>query len=67
MFRRNPQSFENSVVIISIITQGEFILIVNEQEQHYQPDDWCHVSAQAVYTARFEQETSEIEFWFEVD
>ncbi|MEM1253175.1 MAG: cupin domain-containing protein [Cyanobacteria bacterium P01_H01_bin.21] len=52
---------------IGVITQGELILIMDGQESRYQPGDWYHVPAQAVHAARFEQETSEIEFWFEVD
>ena len=37
------------------------------EERRYTPGDWYHVPAQAVHAARFEQETSEIEFWFKVD
>ena len=52
---------------IGVITQGKLILIMYRQETHYKPGDWYHVPAQAVHAARFEQETSEIEFWFKVD
>ncbi|MFG6096998.1 cupin domain-containing protein [Leptothoe sp. ISB3NOV94-8A] len=52
---------------VGVITQGELILIINGKESHYQPGDWYHVPAQAVHAARFEQETSEIEFWFRAD
>lgn len=51
---------------VGVITQGELILIIDGQEHRYGPGDWYHVSAQAVHAARFEQETSEIEFWFKV-
>ncbi|MBD1995549.1 cupin domain-containing protein [Leptolyngbya sp. FACHB-541] len=49
---------------VGVITQGELILIVDGQETHYQAGDWYHVSAQTVHAARFDQTTSEIEFWF---
>ncbi|MEA5465988.1 cupin domain-containing protein [Leptothoe sp. PORK10 BA2] len=52
---------------VGIITQGELILIMDGEESRYQSGDWYHVPAQAVHAARFEQETSEIEFWFQVD
>jgi quercetin dioxygenase-like cupin family protein len=49
---------------IGVITQGELILIVDGQERRYQVGDWYHVPAQTVHAARFDQATSEIEFWF---
>lgn len=49
---------------VGVITQGELILIMDGEENRYKPGDWYHVPAQAVHAARFEQETSEIEFWF---
>lgn len=52
---------------VGVITQGELILIMDGEEKHYKPGDWYHVPAQAVHAARFEQETSEIEFWFNVN
>ncbi|NEQ52562.1 MAG: cupin domain-containing protein [Leptolyngbya sp. SIO3F4] len=52
---------------VGVITQGELILIMDGKEKHYKPGDWYHVPAQAVHAARFEQETSEIEFWFNVN
>ncbi len=49
---------------VGVITQGELVLIVDGQETRYGVGDWYHVPAQAVHAARFEEETSEIEFWF---
>ncbi len=49
---------------VGVITQGELILIMDGKENRYKPGDWYHVPAQAIHAARFEQETSEIEFWF---
>ena len=47
-----------------MITQGELILIVDGRETRYRTGDWYHVPAQGTHAARFEVETSEIEFWF---
>lgn len=52
---------------VGVITQGELILILDGKENRYQPGDWYHVPAHTVHAARFEQETSEIEFWFKAD
>ena len=48
---------------VGIITQGELILSIDGKETRYGVGDWYHVPAQVVHSARFEQETSEIEFW----
>ncbi|MEL6787633.1 MAG: cupin domain-containing protein [Cyanobacteria bacterium J06607_15] len=47
-----------------IITEGELILIVDGQEQRFYPGDWYHLPPNTLHAARFEQNTSEIEFWF---
>ena len=49
---------------VGVITQGELILIVDGRETRYRTGDWYHVPAQRTHSARFEVETSEIEFWF---
>ena len=49
---------------VGVITQGELILIVNGKEQRYGPGQWYHLPAKKNHSARFEVETSEIEFWF---
>ena len=49
---------------VGVITHGELILIVNGKEQRYGPGQWYHVPAKKMHAARFEVETSEIEFWF---
>ena len=49
---------------VGVITQGELILTLDGKESRYGPGDWYHVPARAMHGARFEQETSEIEFWF---
>lgn len=50
-----------------VITQGELILAVNGSEQRYGVGDWYHLAADEKHAARFEVETSEIEFWFDAD
>lgn len=49
---------------VGVITQGELILTLEGKERRYGPGDWYHVPARAVHAARFEMNTSEIEFWF---
>ena len=49
---------------VGVITQGELILIIDGKETRYRAGDWYHVPAQDLHAARFEVETSEIEFWF---
>lgn len=50
-----------------VITKGELILIVDDQEQRYGPGDWYHLPPHTVHAARFEVDTAEIEFWFKTD
>ena len=49
---------------VGVITQGELFLTVDGKETRYGPGDWYHVSAKTMHSARFEKETSEVEFWF---
>lgn len=49
---------------VGVITQGELVLIVDGKETRYGPGDWYQLPAKLVHAARFEVETSEIEFWF---
>lgn len=49
---------------VGVITQGELILIMDGQETRYKAGEWYHVPAQATHAARFDEITSEIEFWF---
>ena len=57
-----PHSHETENV--GVITQGELILAVDGNETRYGPGDWYHIPRGCVHSARFETETSEIEFWF---
>ena len=49
---------------VGVITQGELILTLDGKETRYRAGDWYQVRAKATHAARFEVETSEIEFWF---
>ena len=50
-----------------VITRGELILTLNNKVERYGLGDWYHVPAGAEHAALFEQETDEIEFWFNVN
>ena len=47
-----------------VITDGELILIVDGNESRYGPGDWYHLAPEQRHAARFDVDTSEIEFWF---
>ena len=49
---------------VRVITQGELILTDDGKEQRYRAGEWYHVPARVMHAARFETDTSEIEFWF---
>ena len=49
---------------VGVITQGELILVADGKETRYRAGEWFHVPAKGVHAARFEVETSEIEFGF---
>lgn len=50
---------------VGVITSGELILTLDGKETRYGPGDWYHVLPEQIHAARFEVETSEIEFWFD--
>ena len=41
------------------------ILITRDGERRYGPGDWYHLDANQPHAARFEQDTAEVEFWFD--
>jgi quercetin dioxygenase-like cupin family protein len=49
---------------VGIITNGSLLLSLDGKESKYEVGDWYHVPANAEHAARFEEESSEIEFWF---
>jgi quercetin dioxygenase-like cupin family protein len=48
-----------------VITQGVLMLSVAGTETRYGVGDWYHLKPGQVHAARFEVDTSEIEFWFD--
>lgn len=50
-----------------VITEGELFLTVDGEERRYGPGDWYYLDAEQEHAARFDVETSEIEFWFDAD
>ena len=47
-----------------VITEGELVLITGGEERRYRPGEWYHLDAGKEHSARFDTDTSEIEFWF---
>lgn len=50
---------------VGVITAGRLFLTMDSATVEYGPGDWYRVPANASHAARFEEETSEIEFWFD--
>ena len=50
---------------VGVITAGELVLIVDDEETRYRTGDWYHLLPGQRHAARFEVDTSEIEFWFD--
>ena len=48
-----------------VIIRGELLLSIEGRTEHYGVGDWYHVPAGVEHAAAFEQETEEIEIWFE--
>lgn len=49
---------------VGVITEGELILTVGGVEKRYGVGDWYRIGANEEHAARFDVDTSEIEFWF---
>ena len=52
---------------VGVVTGGELILTMDGRTQRLCVGDWYHIPANKEHSAEFEVETSEIEFWFDVD
>lgn len=50
---------------VGVITAGRLYLTMDGTTKEYGPGDWYRVPALARHAARFDEETSEIEFWFD--
>ncbi|MEQ5837581.1 cupin domain-containing protein [Marinobacter sp. NFXS9] len=48
-----------------VIIRGELKLSIEGRTERYGVGDWYHVPAGVEHAAEFDQETDEIEFWFE--
>ncbi|WP_444884322.1 cupin domain-containing protein [Microbulbifer sp. PSTR4-B] len=48
-----------------VITKGELILSMNGDVQRFGIGDWYHVPENTEHAASFEEDTDEIEFWFQ--
>ena len=64
LFASYPKPHSHDTENVGVITQGELILTMDGKETRYRAGDWYHVPAKALHAARFDVETSEIEFWF---
>ena len=50
---------------VGVITRGELRLTVGGEERRYGPGEWYRLEPNEEHAARFDVETSEIEFWFD--
>ena len=50
---------------VGVILEGELFLTVGGEEKRFGVGDWYEVEANEEHAARFDVDTSEIEFWFE--
>jgi len=50
---------------VGVITQGELILTMYGKTERISVGGWYHVPPNTEHAAKFEVETSEIEFWFD--
>ncbi len=48
-----------------VVTAGELKMVVDGEEQCFQPGDWYFLAAEQEHAASFDVDTSLIEFWFE--
>lgn len=51
---------------VGVVTEGELILKRDGREERYARGDWYHLDPAEEHAARFDVDTSEIEFWFAV-
>ena len=62
--RDDDPAHDHDTENVGVITQGELILTVDGAETRYKAGEWYHLAAKRKHAARFDVETSEIEFWF---
>jgi hypothetical protein len=61
--RIEPHS--HSTENVGVVTSGELIISTEVGERRLAPGGWYHLAPGERHWARFEVETSEIEFWFD--
>ena len=49
---------------VGIVTKGELCLTQKGIEKRYGVGEWYHIDRHEIHSARFEQDSAEIEFWF---
>lgn len=49
---------------VGVVTSGELVLVTEDGERTLGPGQWYHLEPGKLHWARFEVDTSEIEFWF---
>lgn len=49
---------------VGIITKGCLVLTMDGTERRFAVGEWYHVAANVEHAARFDEASSEIEFWF---
>jgi len=52
---------------VGVVTSGELVLCSDAGERRLTAGEWYHLAPGESHSARFEQETTEIEFWFDAD
>lgn len=50
---------------VGVITEGALLLTRNGTEERYAVGEWYYLDPEEPHSARFEEATSEIEFWFD--
>ena len=59
----DPHSHETENV--GVITRGELLLTMDGETRRIAAGDWYHVPARKEHEAEFQEDTAEIEFWFQ--
>ena len=49
---------------VGVVTKGELVLTQGGVERRYGVGEWYHIEKHETHSARFEQDSAEIEFWF---
>lgn len=50
---------------VGVIIQGKLLLTMDGAVQRFGVGEWYHIPAKKEHAARFELDTTEIEFWFD--